>query len=188
MKGTCEICGKQNNVHKNRQTGQYLCLYCQHKSFSRPRVCSVCGQLRPIWKSSNGKALCNPCYSKDYRNNHAIREKCSVCGRLKLVAARMTNGQAICHNCYRKDPVNFRRCIICGLKKAVEKLNADGQSICPSCYFHLRYHDKTKHKKCIECGEVRHVAARTENGKPICATCQREIREMLASRGKQAVG
>ncbi|MFQ6050011.1 MAG: hypothetical protein ACE5J0_03205 [Candidatus Paceibacterales bacterium] len=130
---TCEICGKDKKVHKNRKTGQLVCRNCYNRKFYKPlkEECSICGRVRPVVKRNNGKAVCKTCYHREFYK--LPEEKCSICGQKRPVVLRTKDGQPVCKTCYYNYFVAKEECSICGRVKPV--YIRDGSCpVCKVCY------------------------------------------------------
>ena len=62
MHGTCAVCNKEKNVHRNLSSGKLICQSCGKKDYSRHEKCSKCEKVKPVAKRTNdGKPICHAC-------------------------------------------------------------------------------------------------------------------------------
>lgn len=91
----------------------------------KPEDCIDCGKLKRVAKRFDGGPVCASCLGKRHK------QKCSMCGKIKVTNSRLETGEPICSNCYRK--IKPRElCYLCGKLKAIAK-RTDNGALCYSC-------------------------------------------------------
>lgn len=93
-------------------------------------------------------------------------EKCSMCGKFRVVNLRTDTGAAVCLCCNRK--ANKKLCSLCNNVRTVNSRNDVGEAVCSSCWSKLHM------ESCILCKRIKAVAFRNEVGQPLCANCLRK--------------
>jgi len=179
----CSKCNKSKKVHSRCNNGLPLYSMCHERP---KKLCSMCGEIEIITKTKDGKNICKKCYKPPLKEcsrcknikivayNHpkegpicgkCNKEKCSICGKTKLVQKRQ-NEKILCRECCKET------CSICGKLKYVKKRNKDGTMVCGTCH-------KSPKKYCSICGKLGRVNKLDKNKNPVCAKCYRKTHKEL---------
>lgn len=113
MKGFCSKCRQpEQEVHKNRETGDLVCENCDGKKRYRDKSlyekCSRCGRKRPVKKRlKGGRPLCCICVNEDHYYDKSRHEICSKCGKKRPVKKRTKEGKSICPSCANQSHIGL---------------------------------------------------------------------------------
>ncbi len=96
---------------------------------TRPEICSICGQLRPVHRRVGPERvpLCRRCYGWELN-----AEPCSTCQQRRPVHFRDAAGRPLCARCYQRT-CNIQICASCGRARPVCRRNLDGDPVCKDC-------------------------------------------------------
>lgn len=150
----CTTCGKVRQLA--RTAGQEpRCTTCRRRDPNTWRVCTVCGQLRPVnVRTPTGGPVCGTCYQQPL-------DVCDRCGKRDVIVSRK-DAEALCRRCYRHPKA---LCSGCGRTRRVAIRLPDGEQLCPTCH-------QAPILTCGTCGTTARCRTTTPDHSPICYRCQ----------------
>ncbi|MFE5657747.1 hypothetical protein ACFQ9H_16380 [Streptomyces sp. NPDC056517] len=120
---TCGKCGKTKQIVR-RATGDSpdLCWNCNTPPLA---PCSVCGEIRPCPKNSDGQPVCRVCHPRR-------TQPCSVCDQARPVHAHWPRG-SVCGACYVRILDHPQQCHLCHQQQPLIAQDEDARGICGPC-------------------------------------------------------
>ncbi|MFF1873569.1 hypothetical protein [Kitasatospora herbaricolor] len=120
---TCGNCGRnQQIVRRATAHSPDLCWNCATPPAA---LCSVCGQVRPCPKNSQGQLVCRTCRPR-------VTTMCSACGHSRPVHAHWPGGP-VCGACYVRILDHPEYCHRCQEQQPLIAQDENGHRICGPC-------------------------------------------------------